>query len=69
MRTGSAQFAMRWEDPEMTKLPPELARKVESGEFRQAAVGSCTPEDAGSFTSYRVTVLLYAADAATLRRH
>jgi Cysteine-rich secretory protein family len=64
MRTGSAQFAMRWEDPDLSKLPPELSRKVQSGDFRRAAVGSCTPEDAGSFTSYRIAVLLYAGDAA-----
>jgi hypothetical protein len=69
MRTGSAQFAIRWQDPDMTKLPTELARKAESGEYHLAVVGSCRPEDVGSFTAYRVAVLLYATDAASLRRH
>lgn len=69
MRTGSAQFAMRWEDPDLSKLPPELSKKVQSGDFRRAAVGSCTPNDAGSFTSYRIAVLLYAGDAAMPQRH
>jgi hypothetical protein len=54
------QFIMRWQDAELSSLPWELAQKLSSGEYRQAAVGSCpvqNPEEA--FTVYRLAVLLY----------
>ncbi len=54
------RFVMRWQDADLSQLPQELAERLASGNYRQAAVGSCpaqTPE--GSFTAYRVAVLLY----------
>ncbi len=54
------RFIMRWQDAELTRLPEELADKLASGKFRQAAVGSCpTKGQEGPFTAYRVAVLLY----------
>jgi cysteine-rich secretory family protein len=53
-------FLMRWQNPDVTQLPPDLAARVASGQYRQAAVGSCPAQDVeGSFTVYRVAVLLY----------
>jgi hypothetical protein len=58
-------FLMRWQNPDVTQLPSSLVEKVASGEFRQAAVGSCPAQDLdGGFTVYRVAVLLYGADSA-----
>jgi len=54
------RFIMRWQDAELSRLPGELTAKLTSGEFRHAEVGSCSPQgQQGSFTAYRVTVLLY----------
>lgn len=65
--TGAANFLMRWQSPDVSKLPPELAARVASGAYRQAAVGSCPAQNVnGSFTVYRTAVLLYGADAAAL---
>jgi hypothetical protein len=51
---------MRWQTPDLTRLPPELESRIASGQFRQAAVGSCEAgNSSGSFSSYRVAVLLY----------
>jgi hypothetical protein len=54
------RFIMRWQDADLTRLPQALAQKLASGNYRQAAVGSCPAQIAeGAFTAYRVAVLLY----------
>ncbi len=54
------RFIMRWQDAELTRLPEALADKLATGKFSQAEVGSCpTKGQEGSFTAYRVAVLLY----------
>jgi uncharacterized protein YkwD len=54
------RFVMRWQDADLTHLPQVLVDRLASGELRHAAVGSCPPQgQQGSFTAYRVAVLLY----------
>jgi hypothetical protein len=51
---------MRWQDADLNQLPSRLLENLASGRYRHAAVGSCPPRGAeGSFTVYRVAVLLY----------
>jgi len=53
-------FLMLWQRSELDRLPGALVDRISSGQYRQAAVGSCPPEMAdNSFTAYRVAVLLY----------
>ena len=60
-------FLIRWQGPEVAQLPTELAGRIASGAYREAAVGSCPAQNVnGSFTVYRTAVLLYGADAAGL---
>jgi uncharacterized protein YkwD len=55
-----AQFIMRWQGVDLTHLPQALTNKLASGQYRSAAVGSCTPQgQEGAFTAYRLAVLLY----------
>jgi hypothetical protein len=55
-----ARFVMRWQDADLTRLPQALADRLASGQYRQAAVGSCPAQGVeGQFTAYRVAVLLY----------
>jgi hypothetical protein len=55
------RFVMRWQDSDLSQLPQALVDRLASGQFRQAAVGSCpTQGQEGSFTAYRVAVLLYS---------
>jgi hypothetical protein len=59
---GSSQpgFRMLWQESDLTHLPQQLQDRIASGHYRQAAVGSCPAQDVeGSFTAYRVAVLLY----------
>jgi hypothetical protein len=53
-------FLMRWQDADLTHLPQALVNRLASGNYRQAAVGSCPAENVeGAFSAYRVAVLLY----------
>jgi len=55
-----ATLAIRWENPDVTQLPPELLEALANGRYRHASLGSCPVQKAnGNFTSYRVGVLLY----------
>jgi hypothetical protein len=54
------RFIMRWQDADLTQLPGALEYKLGTGQFHSAAVGSCQPQgQQGSFTAYRIAVLLY----------
>jgi len=53
-------FLMRWQDSDLTNLPRNLVQRLESRQYHQAAIGSCNPTGVdGTFTAYRVAVLLY----------
>ena len=53
-------FVMRWQDSDVSHLPKALVNQLASGGHREAAVGSCQPTgEAGTFTAYRIAVLLY----------
>ncbi|HVZ83621.1 MAG TPA: CAP domain-containing protein [Terracidiphilus sp.] len=55
-----ATFVMRWQDSNLGHLPDALTEKLASGQYHMAAVGSCPAQGVeGSFTAYRVAVLLY----------
>jgi hypothetical protein len=57
---NTPEFVMRWQDANLDQLPPRLVESLASGRYRHAAVGSCPPRGAeGTFTVYRVAVLLY----------
>ena len=61
-RSGGAtpRFIMRWTSGDLDQLPPQLTQKLNTGQYRQAAIGSCSDVSAqGSFSSYRLAVLLY----------
>lgn len=58
--TRQPTFVMRWEGSDLNHLPKQLVDRIASRPFTAAAVGSCDAHgDQGTFTSYRVAVLLY----------
>ena len=58
--TRQPTFVMRWEGSDLSHLPKNLVDRLASGQYREAAIGSCDPHgDQGTFTSYRLAVLLY----------
>lgn len=53
-------FVMRWQDSDLSHLPENLVQQLASKRFHEAAVGTCPASgEAGTFTAYRVAVLLY----------
>jgi hypothetical protein len=53
-------FIMRWQGADLDTLPQALVRKLQSGQYHQAAVGSCPAQNVeGAFTAYRLAVVLY----------
>ncbi|MGP8269624.1 MAG: CAP domain-containing protein [Terracidiphilus sp.] len=58
--SSHAGFRMLWQEADLTILPRQLVDKLASGEYKQAAVGSCPAQGVeGAFTAYRIAVLLY----------
>ena len=54
------RLLMRWQNPDVTRLPDELIEALANGSYHSAAVGSCPARDVnGAFTVYRAAVLLY----------
>lgn len=54
------QLLMRWQNPDVTRLPDAMVAALERGAYHAAAIGSCPARDLnGGFTAYRVAVLLY----------
>lgn len=57
---AGARAVVRFETPNLNELPSQVAQQLRSGQFTKAAVGACAPSQTqGSFTTYRVAVLLY----------
>lgn len=58
-------FIMRWQGANLDHLPQDLVSRLGSGEYGQADVGACPAEAGqGTFTVYRVAVLLYSSATA-----
>src|SRR5262249_16752450 len=56
-QAGQVKAVMRFQTPDLSKLPDQMAQQLSSGQFTKAAVGACESE--GTFTTYRVAVVLY----------
>ena len=51
------RYIAHYEPPNITKLPENLEREIQSGHYKSAAVGACSPQSA--LASFRIVVLLY----------
>jgi len=54
-----AMSIVRFEAPDLGKLPEGLERKIHNQEFHRAEVGACAPMQEMNFPVYRIAVLLY----------
>jgi hypothetical protein len=48
-----------FEAPDLNQLPEQLIRTIKNGGYRTAAVGSCSADESGGFSRFRIAVLLY----------
>ncbi|HTQ63110.1 MAG TPA: CAP domain-containing protein [Candidatus Solibacter sp.] len=51
-------YIVHFEVMDLSKLPDQLASKVHTRAYQEAAVGACPSTDPGGFTRYRIAVLL-----------
>jgi hypothetical protein len=57
---SNGRAIVRFETPDLSQLPSQVAQQIRSGDFRKAAVGACAPEPSqANFTTYRVAILFY----------
>lgn len=57
---SNARSIVRFETPDLSRLPNEALQAIQSGDFRKAAVGACEPDASqANFTRYRVAILFY----------
>lgn len=57
---SNVRSIVRFETPDLSRLPTEADQQIRGGNFRKAAVGACTPDmSQTSFTRYRVAILFY----------
>lgn len=62
--TGSAAsrqpaFVMRYTTADLNRLPDQLRSRLQTGKYAKAVVAACPANDGGSFSMYRIAVLLY----------
>jgi hypothetical protein len=56
----SARSIVRFQTPDLSQLPSQVAQQIRAGDFRKAAVGACAPGPReANFTMYRVAILFY----------
>ena len=50
---------VRYETPDLSRLPDDVAQKLQSGKFHTAAVGACDAGSSAGFTRFRIAILLF----------
>jgi uncharacterized protein YkwD len=64
------EFIMRWQDAALSHLPEALLDRIGTGKYKEAAVGSCPSSSVeGTFTVYRVAVLLLRPESGATRTY
>jgi hypothetical protein len=56
---SGARAVIRFQTPDISQLPPQVADKLKTSGMQKASVATCKPTQNGSFTMYRVAILLY----------
>ena len=50
---------LRYETPDLSRLPDDIEAKLQSGKYKSAAVGACDAGSSAGFSRFRIAVLLY----------
>jgi hypothetical protein len=56
---SKAKYIAHYETPNISQLPGNLEREIQSRRYKSAALGACSQKGALGFTRFRVVVLLY----------
>jgi hypothetical protein len=52
-------FVMHYSTADLQTLPDMLEQRIQTGNYRGAAVGACPSDAKGGFSKYRIAILLY----------
>lgn len=55
----SARAVIRFETPDLSRLPGQVEQQIRAGKYARAAVGACASPAGEAFTTYRVAILFY----------
>lgn len=55
----TARAVVRFETPDLSRIPAQVEEQIENGHFARAAVGACATPAGENFTTYRVAILFY----------
>ena len=59
-KSATGKLVIRFDTPDLNRLPSQVASQIRGGSYRSAAVAACPHADRqGSFTTYRVAIVLY----------
>lgn len=57
---ANVRAIVRFETPDLSRLPAQVEQQIRAGDFRRAATGACAPSPSqAEFTTYRVAILFY----------
>lgn len=54
-----ARLVMRFDTGDLSQLPAQVSAQIRRGDYRKASVAACPGGRQGSFTTYKVAVVLY----------
>jgi hypothetical protein len=56
---SGSRLVMRFDTGDLSQLPGQVVQQIRSGGYRRASVASCPGGQQGSFTTYKVALVLY----------
>lgn len=56
---GTGKLVVRFDTGDLTRLPPQVVQQIQTGEYKRASVAACPGGRQGSFTTYKVAIVLY----------
>jgi hypothetical protein len=56
---SKAKYIAHYETPNISQLPGNLEKEIQSHRYKSAAVGACPQKGAPAFTRFRIVVLFY----------
>jgi hypothetical protein len=57
--SSKPRYIAHYETPNVSQLPDNLAKELQSGRYRSAAVAACAARSSSGFARFRIVVLLY----------
>jgi hypothetical protein len=56
---SKARYIAHYETPDVSQLPENLAKELQSGRYKSGAVAACAAKPSSGFVRFRIVVLLY----------